>query len=535
MKRCVMTLLLFALAAVPVQAHFIWIVPDGPEGTKAKVVFSEGLEPDDAVPVEKIAGTKLWGRDGAGKATALDWKKTEHAYLVRVPDKDIAVLGGVCQYGVIQRGKGKPFLLVYYPKFIRGRVDAVKGWDKLVLEIVPQGAEAFQVLFAGEPVADAEVVVLGPAAESKETLKTDAKGKFKLRSATPGLYGIRTRYVETKAGDHEGKKYEEVRHYATLVFGVAEDQPRKATAKDLDYAPLSRAISSFGAAIADGWLYVYGGHCGKAHVYSTEDVLGTFRRLNLKDGKTWEDLPGGPALQGLAMVAYKGKLYRIGGLQPKNKPGEKADNHSLATCACYDPANRKWEELPDLPEGRSSHDAAVVDDKLYVVGGWKMNGADKKPDWHGTALVLDLTKKPLKWKSIKQPFRRRALTAASHGGKVYVIAGLTDMGETSLAVNVYDPAKDTWATGPDIPGPQSNGFAPASCEVGGRLYVSTADGKLYRLSEKGDTWEPAGELKQPRYVHRMVAPSDNLLLVIGGASKTGNVALTEAIRTRATR
>jgi uncharacterized GH25 family protein len=535
MKRCVTTLLLLALAAVPVQAHFIWIVPEGTGGTKAKVIFSEGLEPDEAVPVEKIAATRLHVRNGDGKVAAIDWNKGEHAYLVSVPEKGPAVLGGVCQYGVIQRGEGKPFLLAYYPKLICGEVTAAKPWDKLALEIVPQGAETFQVLFGGKPVADTEVVVLPPASDRKETLKTDAKGEFMIRFAKPGLYGIRARHVEAKAGEYEGKKYEEVRHYATLVFRVAERQAEKATAKELDYAPLPRAISSFGAAIADGWLYVYGGHCGNAHEYSTDDVLGTFRRLNLKDGKTWEDLPAGPALQGLAMVAYKGKLYRIGGMQPKNKPGEKADNHSLATCACYDPASKKWEELPDLPEGRSSHDAVVVDDKLYVVGGWKMNGADKKSDWHSTALVLDLTKKPLKWKSIKQPFQRRALTAGSHGGKVYVIAGLTDKRETTLTVNVYDPAKDAWATGPNIPGPQSNGFTPASCVVGGRLYVSTADGKLHRLSEKGDTWEPAGELKQPRYVHRMVTPSDNLLLVIGGASKTGNVAFTEAIRPRATR
>lgn len=530
MKRCMMTLLLFALTALPVQAHFVWIVPDGDTGAKAKVIFSENLEPDEAVSVEKIAGTKLLVRDSAGKASALDWKKDEHAYLVRVPERDAPVVGGVCNYGVIQRGEGKPFLLAYYPKLIQGRLEAARAWDELRLEILPQGGEQFRVLFAGKPAAHSEVVVLAPAAKEQETLKADANGLFQVRSAAPGLYGIRVRHVEAKTGEYAGKKYEEVRHYATLVFRLAEDQPNRAPAKDLEYAPLPRAVSSFGAAVVDGWLYVYGGHCGKAHVYSTDDVLGTFRRLDLKNGNTWEDLPGGPALQGLAMVAYKGKLYRIGGMQPRNKPGEKADNISLSTCACYDPASKKWEELPDLPEGRSSHDAVVVGDKLFVVGGWKMKGGDEKPEWHSTALVLDLSTKPLMWESIKQPFERRALTAACLDNKVYVIAGLTAKPETTLALNIYEPAKDVWTTGPDLPGPQRNGFTPASCVMGGRLYVSTADGKLYRLPEKGETWESVAELKQPRYVHRMVTPSADLLLVVGGASKTGNVALTEAIR-----
>lgn len=59
MKRCAMSLLFFALAGVPAGAHFIWIVPDGTEGTKAKVVSSEGLEPDEAVPMEKIAALRF--------------------------------------------------------------------------------------------------------------------------------------------------------------------------------------------------------------------------------------------------------------------------------------------------------------------------------------------------------------------------------------------------------------------------------------------------------------------------------------------
>ena len=311
MKRCAMTLLLFILAAMPARAHFIWIVPDGTDGTKARVVFSDGLEADDAVAIEKIAGTKLLIRDNASKVATLGWKKDEHAYLINLPENSAAVLGGVCNYGVTQRGEAKPFLLAYYPKLIRGQLEAGNAWDDLRLEIVPRGGNQFQVVFAGKPAVDDEVIVLPPGSVEKETHKTDARGEFKVRSSASGLYGIRVRHVEARAGEHEGKKYEEVRHYATLVFRVV-DQAKKAPRHEVEYAPLPRAVSSFGAAVAEGWLYVYGGHCGKSHVYSTADVLGTFRRLNLNDGKTWEDLPEGPPLQGLALAAYKGKLYRIG-------------------------------------------------------------------------------------------------------------------------------------------------------------------------------------------------------------------------------
>jgi hypothetical protein len=75
----------------------------------------------------------------------------------------------------------------------------------------------------------------------------------------------------------------------------------------------------------------------------------------------------------------------------------------------------------------------------------------------------------------------------------------------------------------------ANGFTPASCVAGGRLYLSPADGIVRRLSEKGDAWEEVGKLQQARVVHRLVASGDDLLVAIGGASRAGNVALVEAI------
>src|SRR5688572_23086109 len=115
------------------------------------------------------------------------------------------------------------------------------------------------------------------------------------------------------------------------------------------YPPIPEAFSSFGAAVCDGYVYVYGGHIGKTHTYSTKAVTGKFRRLNLAKPDSWQELPGGVGIQGLALVAHGGKLYRIGGMQPHNKPGDAADNHSVATCEVFDPKLGKWEPLPNLP------------------------------------------------------------------------------------------------------------------------------------------------------------------------------------------
>lgn len=278
------------------------------------------------------------------------------------------------------------------------------------------------------------------------------------------------------------------------------------------FDPMPVKVSSHGATACDGFAYVYGGHTGKMHTYSTETASGRFYRVPLAGG-AWEELPGGPGLQGLALAAYKGKVIRVGGMEPRNKPGDKADTHSVASVGVYDPKAKAWAKLPDLPEGRSSHDAVVVSDRLVVVGGWRMQGA-KAPVWHAQALSLDLSKPEAKWEAIDQPFRRRALSAVALGGKVYVIGGLTEDG-MSKQVDILDPQTGKWSRGPEIPGPAGNGFSPAACVVGEQLVVSGADGKVHRLA---DRWEQVGTQAVKRMVHRIVAGKDGVVLVLGGNS-----------------
>ena len=106
---------------------------------------------------------------------------------------------------------------------------------------------------------------------------------------------------------------------AHFVF-VVPDAPRATTLK-----ALPEPTSSFGAAAADGWLYVYGGHVSPTHAYSTSAVSGHFARRRLRDDGAWETLPAGPPAQGLGLAAYQGRIYRAGGMQPRNEPGTPSD------------------------------------------------------------------------------------------------------------------------------------------------------------------------------------------------------------------
>jgi N-acetylneuraminic acid mutarotase len=281
------------------------------------------------------------------------------------------------------------------------------------------------------------------------------------------------------------------------------------------HAPLPVKVASLGACVAGDYLYVYGGHCGKTHTYSTEDVIGRFFRVKLTGGE-WEELPSGPASQGLALVAHGGRVLRVGGMQPRNKPDQPADNISLKDVAAYDPAARRWVSLPDMPAGRSSHDAVVVGDTLYVVGGWEMRGKGQASVWHDTAYMLDLKAKTPAWRTVPQPFKRRALSAAVVGGKVHVVGGMGPDG-TTLEVDVYDPASGKWAKGPTVPGATRLGFSPAACAQGGRLVVSTQDGRLHALS--GATWGLVTKQEMRRMVHRLVPGEGSRVVVVGGFSR----------------
>jgi uncharacterized GH25 family protein len=220
-KMCGAAIVLLAAGSMA-RAHFPFIVPDE-KGTSAKVVFSDTLEPDTNVNIEKLANTKLMTRDAGGKDSVAEWKMGDGFYSLAVPG-GTRVVYGVTDYGVLQKGDTKPFKLTYFPKAVIGTATAKEATiGKLPLEVVAIGSGKkvkFQVLAAGKPLADSEVTVILPDG-AKKTATTNKEG------ITPeydgaGRYGVYAKQIEAKPGEHAGKKYDEVRNYATLVCDVGK-------------------------------------------------------------------------------------------------------------------------------------------------------------------------------------------------------------------------------------------------------------------------------------------------------------------------
>lgn len=221
MTRSLLAVVALALGATAAGGHFVFVIPAA-DGAKAQVVFSDELAPDKNVPITKIASTKLHARGADKKATALTLQKGENAYDVKLPGSGTRIVYGMTDYGVLQKGKEKPYLLRYHPKAIVGAVPADGGaMAEAALEIVPSvngGKVSFRVMAKGKPVADAEVNVMLPKGENKK-LKADAKGNTDAIEAT-GQVGAWARHTDKAGGKHDGKHYDEARHYATLVIDV---------------------------------------------------------------------------------------------------------------------------------------------------------------------------------------------------------------------------------------------------------------------------------------------------------------------------
>ncbi len=527
---------MFALPTTVAHAHFIWLVRqmDGEAGDRVELYFSEAAEPDDPDLLQRVKDVTIWqlGPDGHAQKFALQLE--DDALFAGLGDKidGHSLFVARHDYGVLERN-GESFALRYYAK--TGPKLGDEAWSRndsgkhLALDVIPVAVTngiRIEVRWQAKPLAGAQVIVSGPGMKDFEAT-SDKQGQATFETSKPGLFSIRVRHIENQAGERNGHKYESIRHYSTLALnvttaGVSADSPadnhKAEQAAASTYPPLPELVTSFGAAVLNDALYVYGGHTGRAHEYWDDSQARTLRRLDLKNGKAWESLGTGPGLQGLAMVAHGGKLYRLGGFLAKNKEGEEHDLWSQADVACYDPTTKQWNEMSPLPEPRSSFDAAVLGDKVYVIGGWKLAGQDE-PHWHTSAHELDLASESPQWKALPEPpFQRRALSVAAHDGKVYVLGGMQAEGGPTTRVDVFDPAGGTWSQGPHLQGEPMDGFGSSAFAAGGHLYVTTFSGKLQQLTEDGKSWEVIRQLERARFFHRMLPWSENRLIIVGGAS-----------------
>jgi hypothetical protein len=528
--------------ATACHAHFLWLKTITEDGNPHAFLFFGENTADEAYHLpESLADATVWRRTPDGKREKLDvkdWQGEDRIGLgAPLASDSPSVLEANEQYGVYGTA-----LLVYSAKHVFAKsaveLNAAGPSEELKLDIVPR-AEGnrleLTILWDGKPLPKAKISIAIGDAEPQEKI-TDANGRLTFEPEGSGVVGVlASRMIEDLDGKLNEKPYDHGLHYVSLTcnwpLSPGLEVKTGAATKPQAPAPLPEPVSSFGAAVAEGWLYVYGGHIGREHAHSAANLSQYFRRIRLDGGKEWEELPMQAPLQGLALVAHDGKLYRVGGLEARNPTTELDDDlHSSSEFAEFDPKFGIWTPLSPLPKPRSSHNAVVIGDKLYVVGGWQLAG-EAPGTWQPAALVYEFGKPQAGWQTLPEPqFKRRALAASHWNGKLVALGGMDEEGEISLRVDLFDSETGQWSQGPELPGDGMAGFGVSACNLHGSLYVSGMRGVVLRLTDSGSEWEEAAEMAQPRFFHQLLPTDGGMLLAVAGASRERHLADIELIR-----
>jgi N-acetylneuraminic acid mutarotase len=155
-------------------------------------------------------------------------------------------------------------------------------------------------------------------------------------------------------------------------------------------------------------------------------------------------------------VALGGKLYVVGGMQGC------APCTPLGSLEVYDPATDTWDtSLPAMPTPRVGPAAAAIDGKLYVVGGADFGVPASGPQHNVFFATLEVYDPALKtWDTTRasMPTARREPAAAVLDGRLYVMGGMGVAGVTGV-VEAYDPCTNAWSPVAPLPTPRSSAVA----------------------------------------------------------------------------
>jgi hypothetical protein len=188
-------------------------------------------------------------------------------------------------------------------------------------------------------------------------------------------------------------------------------------------------------------------------------------------------------------------------------------------------AENSWASKAPMHEARTGLGVAVVNDKIYAIGGCTISGF--MPNIDGSVVLGYRDLEDLgafvgkneeydpdadNWTTrASMPTPRILFATAVYQNKIYCIGGKTSSGLTGVN-EVYDPATDTWET--KAPMPTARGWLTAGV-VNGKIYLigGEPDGTLNEVYDPAtDTWETKASTP---IVAGFATVIDNKIYVVG--------------------
>lgn len=275
---------------------------------------------------------------------------------------------------------------------------------------------------------------------------------------------------------------------------------------------LPTSVQQGATAVVNGRIWVAGGLTGDGaptdRTFYYDPVVGS-----------WFTGPALPmALNHAMAVDYHNELVVIGGWVPDgNKILGTASREVLRL------HGDSWGRLPPLLKARGAGGAAVVGDRIVVVGG----------DDNGPVAQTEVFDGSTWQERAPIPVEGDHLAAVSDGKAVYVVGGRRhfDASQSTAALQRFDPEANQWTQLATMQAPRG-GLGAAYVDgriyaVGGETANSSQDVvEVYDIA--GNTWTPATSL--PEGSHGLgVAAWGDTLYAIGGATEAGHSNSTDAV------
>jgi N-acetylneuraminic acid mutarotase len=388
------------------------------------------------------------------------------------------------------------------------------SWTKL--DGMPQAAGGLSAAYAG-----GRVVTIG--AEGA-TAASDAVQAYDIRndrwSRLPALPRARHGVAVAAVGD------------AVYAIGGATSAGHLGSTKEAEVLDLSGKPAAAQSTPNLAWHGLTGAPSRRQYAASTEVAgrlwlfggIGADGRASTETAaydraiNTWTPGPELPRpLHHAAAVNWRGDAVLIGGFVPG------AELTSGQSDRVYRMRDGSWEELPPLNHPRAAAAAAVVGDKIVVVGGQADQKLVRQTE------VFD----GRRWTDAADiPTPREHLAAASDGRYLYALGGRDLTAAKNLpALERFDPRDDSWTPLDDMPeNVGSVGAAYADglvIAVGGEGVTEPSDA-VQAFDVESKQWSELPALPTPRHGLAVATLGDSLY-AIGGAAAAGHVEATDTV------
>ena len=237
---------------------------------------------------------------------------------------------------------------------------------------------------------------------------------------------------------------------------------------------------------------------------------------NVKANFVWTQKADMPTPRwGHTSAVVNDKIYIIGGGLSENST---AAEPILSTVEEYDPVTDIWTKKADMPTARgwNSASSAVVDGKIYVIGG---DGGEDVDEWC-LPTVEEYEPATNTWtRKADMPTGRDCLATVAVEGKIYAVGGARPDANVGVkTVEMYDPSTDTWSRKADLP--LGVWYVNANV-VNGRIYVLggrpnlKARPEVQEYDPATDTWTRKADMPVATSQMGSVVLGDKII-VIGG-------------------